>query len=141
MRMVIRQFDLDRDYDSAVALWRTAGPDVHVGPSDSRDQIAIKLARDPDLFLAAEEGGRLVGTVIGGWDGRRGLIYHLAVAADFRQQGVGRRLMTEVEQRLTAKGCYKSYLLITQDNTDVMDFYRKLGWEAMPVQVMGKELW
>jgi len=138
--LVIREFDLERDYDPALALWNAAGPGVHVGASDGREQIALKLTHDPDLFLVAEEDGRLIGTVIGGWDGRRGLIYHLAVAADFRRQGVGHCLMAEVEQRLKAKGCAKSYLLVAQDNFAVLDFYRKLGWETMPVQVIGKEL-
>ena len=40
---------------------------------------------------------KIIGTVIGGFDGRRGLIYHLAVATEFRGHGIGSRLMNEVE--------------------------------------------
>jgi ribosomal protein S18 acetylase RimI-like enzyme len=88
----------------------------------------------------AEEGSALIGTVIGGFDGRRGLVYHLAVACDQRSRGIGTALMNELESRLKAKGCYKCYLLVADDNLDVVDYYRQRGWEKMNVQVMGKVL-
>ena len=67
--------------------------------SDTLNEIAKKVQRDPDLFLVAEVDNRLIGTVIGGYDGRRGMIYHLAVANEYRQQGIGEVLMEEVERR------------------------------------------
>jgi ribosomal protein S18 acetylase RimI-like enzyme len=138
--MVIREFDLGRDYDAALALWRSASPGVRVGVSDSRDEIAKKLARDPDLFLVAEDNGQMAGTVIGGFDGRRGMVYHLAVASAWRGRGLGRALMAELEARLKAKGCKKYYLLVTADNRRVIDFYQHQGWETMPVEILGKEI-
>lgn len=138
--MPIRDFDLERDFDAALALWHACAPGVHVGFSDTRAEIAKKLARDPDLFLVADEGGALVGTVMGGFDGRRGMVYHLAVAEPARGQGQGRALMAELEARLRAKGCRKYYLLITADNLGILNFYRQLGWEVMPVEIMAKEL-
>ena len=51
-----------------------------MGRSDTLAEITKKVQRDPDLFLVAEADGRLIGSVIGGFDGRRGMIYHLAVA-------------------------------------------------------------
>jgi len=138
--MEIREFDLDRDYAAALALWQAAGPGVHVGQSDTREEIAKKLAHDPDLCLVAEEDGRVVGTVLGGFDGRRGLVYHLAVAPPHRGKGLGRALMLEQEARFRAKGCLKYYLLITAENHDVVDFYLRLGWSRMPVEIMTKEL-
>lgn len=114
---------------------------VHVGRSDAPEEIEKKIGRDPDLFLVAEAEGRIVGSVIGGYDGRRGLIYHLAVAKDFRLLGVGGRLLDEVEARLRAKGCLKCYLMITLDNPEVEEFYKKRGWHLMDyVRPFGKEL-
>ncbi len=136
----LRDFSLDRDYAAAFDLWRASGPGVRLGMSDTREEIAKKLARDPDLFLVAEDDGRLVGTVIGGFDGRRGLVYHLAVAADWRGRGLGAALMNELERRLKARGCLKYYLIITPDNPGAGEFYRRLGWANMPVQIMGKEI-
>jgi ribosomal protein S18 acetylase RimI-like enzyme len=111
-----------------------------VGRSDTLAEIAKKVQRDPDLFLVAETGGKLIGSVIGGFDGRRGMIYHLAVAEEYRQQGLGAALMDEVERRLKAKGCVKSYLLVVDGNEAAARFYKKLGWQEMDVTILGKEL-
>lgn len=138
--MHIRNFDLDRDYENIVDLWHHAGPGVHVGPSDSRAALALKLTRDPDLFLVLEDDGQLVGSVIGGFDGRRGLVYHLAVAETHRGRGGGALLMNELERRLRAKGCRKCYLLIAEGNEDVFGFYQHLGWSEMPVTLLAKTL-
>jgi ribosomal protein S18 acetylase RimI-like enzyme len=138
--MLIREFDLDRDYPAALALWHASGPGVRVGRSDTREEIAKKLAHDPGLCLVAEEGGQLVGTVLGGYDGRRGLVYHLAVAKAHQGQGLGRALMAEQEARFRARGCVKVYLLVTAENQDVKEFYGPQGWSTMPVEIMGKEL-
>lgn len=135
----LREFTLD-DYAAVYTLWQDAGPGVGISRSDTREEIAKKLQRDPDLFLVAEDEGQIIGTVIGGYDGRRGLIYHLAVEPAYRKRGIGERLMEQVEKRLTAKGCLKSYLLVTRENTDVIEFYNRLGWETMDVTLMGKTL-
>ena len=124
----IRQFDFSGDYRRIIRLWEAIEKGVHVGPSDAPDEIVKKLQRDPDLFLVAEIEGQLIGSVIGGYDGRRGLIYHLAVASQFRQQGVGGRLMNEVENRLRAHGCIRCYLFVTPDNPVAMQYYQKHGW-------------
>ena len=138
--VAIRPFDLERDYAAAYALWEASGPGVRVGMSDTREEIAKKLQRDPDLALVAEEDGRLIGTVIGGYDGRRGMVYHLAVAENRRGRGVGQKLMAELEGRLRAKGCLKYYLLVTPQNRQVIEFYEQLGWGVMPNAIMGKEI-
>lgn len=112
-----------------------------MGRSDTLAEIEKKISRDPDLFLVAESDGCIIGSVIGGFDGRRGLIYHLAVAASFRGNGLGSRLMEEVEARLQAKGCLKCYLLVTRDNTEVEAHYQHRGWQPMDtVRLYGKDL-
>jgi ribosomal protein S18 acetylase RimI-like enzyme len=79
--------------------------------------------------------------VIGGYDGRRGLVYHLAVDSAFRGKGVGTRLMGELESRLRAKGCLKCYLLVTADNPEAEVYYQKRGWRHMDtIRLYGKEL-
>ena len=129
--VLLREFRFPEDYASARLLWETAGSGIQVRRSDEPQEIQKKLQRDPDLFLVAEVEGRLVGTVIGGFDGRRGLIYHLAVETGLRGQGIGRLLMDEVERRLKAKGCLKSYLLVTTENGSAMRFYEQRGWSRM----------
>ncbi len=136
--MDIRTIDFERDLPRVLSLWRTAGPGIHLGRSDEPAELRKKYGRDPDLFLVAEDHGELVGAVMGGFDGRRGLVYHLAVAPHRRRAGLGRKLMDELERRLRAKGCLKVYLLVTQDNPDGLEFYERLGWEPMDLHLLGK---
>ena len=139
-RIQVREFHFPQDYPAARFLWENAGSGIHVRRSDEPEEIQKKLLRDPDLFLVAEINGRLVGTVIGGFDGRRGLIYHLAVEAAFRQC-IGSLLMDEVEQRLRVKGCLKCYLMVAADNQDAMRFYKARKWERMDtIYTYSKEL-
>ncbi len=114
---------------------------VQVGRSDAPEEIQKKLQRDPDLFLIAEVDNEIVGTIIGGYDGRRGMIYHLAVHASVREQGIASLLLNEIEKRLKTKGCLKCYLLIDADNEDAAQFYVKRGWYEMKAdRIFGKEL-
>lgn len=137
----LREFHYPQDYHALIELWNGMEKGVHVGRSDAPEEIEKKTMRDPDLFLVAEQDNRIVGSVIGGFDGRRGLIYHLAVARDFRQLGVGSRLLDELEARLREKGCLKCYLMVTPDNPEAERFYEKRGWHFMDyVRPFGKEL-
>jgi ribosomal protein S18 acetylase RimI-like enzyme len=138
--MQIRTFTHPDDLSAVLQLWSTAGPGVHLGPSDEPAELQKKLMRDPDLFLVAEEGGSLVGAVMGGFDGRRAMVYHLAIEPGHRRQGLGSQLMAEMEARLKAKGCLKMYLLVTKDNPEALQFYQRLGWNVMDMHLMGKEL-
>jgi ribosomal protein S18 acetylase RimI-like enzyme len=137
----IREFKFPTDYQQVYDLWLSIEKGVHIGRSDTLEEIKKKIAHDPDLFLVAECENRIIGSVIGGYDGRRGLIYHLAVHASFRGQGLGSQLMHRVEERLRAKGCLKSYLLVTSDNLEVEDYYQKRGWYHMDsIHLLGKDL-
>ena len=89
----IRPFRHPDDYGAVIDLWNRSGPGVHVGRSDTFDEITKKLDRDPDLFLIAELKGEIIGAVIGGYDGRRALVYHLAVSNEHRKHGIGKALM------------------------------------------------
>jgi ribosomal protein S18 acetylase RimI-like enzyme len=137
----IREFQFPADYQEVYDLWCSMEKGLHVGRSDTAAEIEKKLARDPDLFLVAESHNKIIGSVIGGYDGRRGLIYHLAVNASFRGQGIGSQLMKEVESRLRAKGCLKCYLLVIEGNQEAESYYRNRGWYPMDtVHIFGKEL-
>lgn len=129
--VTIRQYRHPEDYAAVRSLWENAGRGIHIRRSDEPDEIEKKLQRDPDLFLVAELDGEIIGSVVGGFDGRRGLIYHLAVVEAQRSKGLGSALMQEVEQRLRQKGCIRCYLLVTADNYESMQYYEKRDWERM----------
>ena len=136
----IREFQYPSDYAAALKLWQGMEVGVTVGRSDTPEEIERKLQRDADLFLVAESNNQLVGTIIGGYDGRRGMIYHLAVHAEYRQQGIATQLIEEIERRLQSKGCVKCYLLVFADNTGAAEFYKKRGWRHQDENlIFGKE--
>jgi ribosomal protein S18 acetylase RimI-like enzyme len=129
--VLIREFRFPEDFNSVLHLWSTIEKGVNLGRSDEFVEIEKKLKHDPELFLVATDNNEIIGTVLGGFDGRRGLIYHLAVSMAFREMGVASRLMEEIEARLRSKGCIRSYLMVTSDNSEAMHFYEKHGWERM----------
>lgn len=136
----IRSFQFSVDYAAVIDLWENAGPGVHVGRSDTPAEIEKKLRRDPELFLVAESEGGLVGAVLGGFDGRRGLVYHLVVREDHQRQGLGKLLMDTLEKRLKALGCLRYYLLVTPENQEAMYFYEKYGCRHLDLYAYGKDI-
>lgn len=137
----IRSFNYPKDLAEVFDLWYHAGPGIQLRRSDQPGEIKKKLQRDPDLFLVAELGGAIVGTVLGGFDGRRGMMYHLAVRADQRKRGIGAALVAELEERLRALGCLRCYLLVRQDNLAAIEFYEGRGWNQMDrLYAYGKDL-
>ena len=139
---VLRQFIFPNDYANAFALWQNAGEGIGVSTSDQPEEIEKKCQHDPDLFLVVELDGLIVGTVIGGFDGRRGMVYHLAVVPEYRRQGLANRLMDEIETRLRQKGCRKAYLLVKKGNDVARLLYEARGWSGMnsSVDIYGKNL-
>ena len=136
----IRNFKYPQDYPSVLKLWASAGDGIQLRRSDEPEEIEKKLLRDPDLFLIAEHDSEIIGAVLGGFDGRRGMMYHLAVAPTHRRQGIGAALMYALETRLKAKGCIRYYLLVTMDNEEAIQFYETHGWERMQLHAYGKNL-
>lgn len=137
-QLTIRQFAFPDDYQAVYQLWQSAAPGIQLGPSDSMEEIGKKVTRDPDLFLVAEIDNRVIGSVLGGFDGRRGLIYHLVVDEAWRGNKIGGMLMQAVEGKLLEKGCIRYYLLVTQDNINAHQFYERLGCKKMELFTYGK---
>ncbi len=133
----VRPFE-DADEAQVVALWRACG--LTRPWNDPHQDIARKLQVQRELFLVLEEGGRIVASVMAGYEGHRGWVNYLAVAAEHRRGGLGARLMQEVEQRLLALGCPKINLMVRSANTEVVAFYRALGYAQDEVIALGKRL-
>jgi ribosomal protein S18 acetylase RimI-like enzyme len=128
MGIEIRPFTM-ADYDEAVALW-TASPGVGLSSADRPEAIAGYLERNPGLSFVARDSAVLVGAILGGHDGRRGYLNHLAVAPSHRRQGLGRRLVECCFAALTAVGIAKCHLFLLQDNDVARAFWSHLGWIA-----------
>jgi len=94
----------------------------------------------PELFLVGLVNGRVVATVIAGFDGVRGWIHHLAVQSAYRRRGIARSLMEAAEESLAKLGCPKVNLQVRAANTAVISFYRALGYDVEERASLGKRL-
>jgi ribosomal protein S18 acetylase RimI-like enzyme len=77
---------------------------------------------------------------MGGWDGRRGWIYHVATAPGERRTGLATQLVREVEERLRARGCPKVNVIVRDENEGGAAFWEALGYTAAPARQYGREL-
>jgi ribosomal protein S18 acetylase RimI-like enzyme len=122
-----REFVL-RDHECAVALWCEIDS-VEICEGDSREEVAEYLKRNPGLSRVAEIDGKMVGAVMCGHDGRRGWIYHLAVAPEYRGRGVGKRLLDDCVRGLQKTGLKRAIILVEGQNAAGHKFWLREGWE------------
>ena len=102
--------------------------------------IRRKLAFQPNLFLIGELDKHLIATVLGGYDGFRGWIYHLAVNPAWQHRGFARMMMMAIEGRLLDIGCIKINLQVRSSNVQVIEFYRSIGYAVEDHTSLGKLL-
>jgi ribosomal protein S18 acetylase RimI-like enzyme len=135
--MIIRPF-CAADESAVIALWRAC--DLVRPQNDPRKDIARKRGVNPEWFLVGESAGRVVATVMVGYEGHRGWINYLAVAPELQRGGHGRALMAEAERILRAAGCPKINLQVRASNAAVLAFYRRLGFAVDAAVSLGKRL-
>lgn len=117
------------DYDDVVALWKNT-PGIGLSGADSRENIARFLARNPGLnFVAHDASGKMVGTILGGCDGRRGYLHHVAVDQACRHFGIARHLVEATLTALKQQGIEKCHIFVFRDNTNAVEFWRHVGWK------------
>jgi ribosomal protein S18 acetylase RimI-like enzyme len=137
---------LDKPFSGIPAMIRTATPDdinaivmlwgevVVDAFHDGADDVRRLLARDPHaLLVAVDSSDRVVGTLIVGWDGWRGNLYRMAVAASARRQGIAAALVAEGERRLAAAGCGRISAVVVRDDEAAPAFWRSAGYEFSAV--------
>lgn len=121
------------DLTAIIDFWATV--DRHTGLPDRVEYLQTFLEFAPDLLLVAELDGRLVGTVIGGWDGWRAQIARLTTDETVRRKGIAHALVDEIERRLYARGARRIYALVDRDNTGGIAFWKASGYGTNNVNV------
>lgn len=118
------------DLDAARALW-SAAEGVELAEGDELDSLRAYLKRNPAISQGAWRHGKLVGALLAGHDGRRGMLYHLAVSAECRGRGVGRELVRHALDRLRREGILRVVILVARDNPGGRAFWQRMGWEPL----------
>jgi len=126
--MIIREFSI-KDYDALITLWNDAQLPFKPKGRDKRDKIEYELKQGRDIFLIAEINGKIVGSVFGTHDGRKGWINRLAVAPEFQRQDIAKKLIAEVEDRFSELGIDIIACLVEDWNTKSLQVFEKLGYE------------
>ena len=125
--MQIRKM-LSSDYNDVYNLWlNTPGTGLNT-TDDSKEGIEKYLRRNPNTCFVAEKSGEIVGVILSGHDGRRGLIYHLAVKISEREQGIGNALIDHALEALNNEGIAKVYIIVLKGNAEGNAFWDKRGF-------------
>lgn len=124
--MNIRDMKIE-DYREVYKLWQECG--ISLGKSDSEDEIQKFISMNPETSLVETIDNKIIGCVLGGYDGRRGLIHHLAIHPDYQGNDYGTILMECLENKFKEKGVVKISFWVQNSNIGVVDFYEKLGYE------------
>ena len=122
--MEVKPLNID-DYNEVIQLWKRAELDHRPKGRDSKAAISQQIKTDPDLFLGAFENEKLIGVMIGSFDGRKGWINRLAVYPMYRGQGIAKRLIEAIELALRKRGARLICTLIEDWNKNSMHLFEK----------------
>jgi predicted N-acetyltransferase YhbS len=129
MKYKIRQMKV-ADYPKVYALWKkTKG--LSLEESDSLQAIAIYLKRNRGVCFVACEGDQIVGTVLCGHEGRRGILRHLTVGKTYRQIGIARALINRTLSALAKAGITKCNTFVLDTNVQGRRFWDHMGWHIL----------
>lgn len=130
MSLIVRPCRLE-ECARILEIWRQA--EAIPRPTDTLPEVQRIVREHPGTLLVGEENGRLVGSVIAGWDGWRGGIYRLAVLPECRRRGVARALVAEAERQLAARGARRLTAMVARDEPQAVAFWNAAaGWAQEP---------
>jgi ribosomal protein S18 acetylase RimI-like enzyme len=139
LRLTFRIVGYRTEYlDAVVGLWRTC--DLVVPQNDPVEDIEKKMRFQPNLFLVGLLDGKVIGSIMVGYEGHRGWINYLAIAPEDQRRGYGRKLVQKAIDELKKMGCQKVNLQIRRSNDKVIDFYKNIGFKEDDVVSLGMRL-
>ena len=129
-----------KHYEQALELWQSL-PGLGLSGADEKDQIHGFLRKNPTTCFVAQKENRLIGTILGGSDGRRGYIYHLAVNSSEQNKGIGKKLVDTCLSELKKNGIQKCHIFVISDNEEGIAFWENVGWQLRgDILIMSKNL-
>jgi len=101
------------------------------------DVLSVAIRCADDLAVVWEENGRLLGFACAHDCGFRAYLSALIVDPGARRRGIGRQLVSEIQERLVRRGCR---ILISDVWPNAAGFYRRLGWSEPDALLLRKRL-
>ncbi len=115
------------DYEAAYDLWIVCGNGLN-DKDDSREGIKKYLDRNPGISYVAVDDGKVVGVILCGHDGRRGIVQHTCVSPDYRRRGIGETLLSLALDALKREGINKVLLVAFKKNVVGNAFWEAQGF-------------
>ena len=116
------------DYNEVRALWMTIRGFGIRALDDSREDIERFIRRNPTTSVVARAGGKIVGSILCGSDGRQGALYHVCVAKEYRRRRIGTQMVGFCMHQLRYMGINKVSLIAFTRNDVGNAFWNKIGW-------------
>jgi ribosomal protein S18 acetylase RimI-like enzyme len=105
---------------------------MHLYPfGEEQERFLAMLSLNPDLMSVMEKDGAMIGTILGGFDGRTAMMYRLAVLPEYQKMGIGSKLIEDFEARAKARGIRKISLHVHMLNQQVIEYYQRKGYLPM----------
>ena len=128
MDHLIRPLDIT-DYEEMIRLWQICGLPFRPKGRDSYEAMTGEFKREETCFLGMFDGDKMIGTIIGSSDGRKGWINRLAIDPDYRGRKLAARLIDECEQYLYDLGLEVIACLIEDVNTPSLSAFENSGYK------------
>jgi len=116
-----------KDVAEVIRFWNRFGAAHSL--KDEPAAVRRRLKRDLRLFLLAWDDGRLVGTIMAGWDGWRASMARLAIDPQYRRIGLARSLVERVERELRSLGARRIGAIVLKNNRGGRAFWSSAGYE------------
>lgn len=117
------------DYDKVYALWKSIKGFGIRSVDDSREGIEAFLKRNPTTSVVAIEDDEIIGSILCGYDGRYGYMYHLCVKEPNRRQGIGKQMVVFCMRALKELKINKIALIAFISNDAGNAFWHQIGWK------------
>ena len=126
------------DYGQVMALWRAC---EGVNAGETREELTRALKKNPGLSSVIRTDRQIVAAALCCHDGRRGYLYHVCVAADYRKLGLGRILVEHSLDKLKEEGIHRCTIFCVAENLSGEAFWKRLGFhERIDLKTFARDL-